>query len=138
MTRSTFLAALTASLISPNLNSQKSPVTSLFSDRSRLLHCIAEVETGNNDALTGPKGELSKYQITRAVWYEYNPDLNFVLACNGLRAEWTARRHLSHLQDAYGDSPSLLAQHWKQRHGPPTKETREYTQRVMNLYNEPK
>lgn len=42
-------------------------------DLSRLLRCIAEVETGNNDSKIGRNGERSRYQIKKNVWYQHCP-----------------------------------------------------------------
>ena len=42
-------------------------------DLSRLLRCIAEVETGNRDWVVGRNGERSRYQIKKSVWYQHCP-----------------------------------------------------------------
>lgn len=169
MTRSTFLKALTALLplkALANLVPKSSPSSSLVDleklngtksvssttstvDLSRLLHAIAEVESGNNDSLEGPKGELSRYQISREVWYQHFPHLNFYLACNGVRANACAERHLNWLRDNdVPDKPYILAYAWNMgrkaamfqlvtsTHGN-TIIGNTYAARVTNLYSDP-
>lgn len=118
-----------------------------WTDLSRLLACIAAVESNDDDLAVGKRSELSKYQISREVWYQHNPDLNFVLACNGVRARETAFKHLVWLSDHLNnDSPFWLAHGW--RFGLeatrnimdifyPDRPTSSYCSRIENLYNDP-
>jgi hypothetical protein len=39
------------------------------------LDALAMIETGNNDAVIGSAGEVSRYQIKPRVWREYSPSL---------------------------------------------------------------
>lgn len=69
---------------------------------SRLLRCIAEVETGNDDFKIGLNGERSRYQITPAVWNQRNGFLtpsklsveHFEMYCRGSEATTWASIHL--------------------------------------------
>lgn len=110
-------------------------------DPSRLLHCISQVESGGDDSLVGPNGELSKYQISRSLWYEHRPTISF-FQCYGVAAEQFAEWHLERLRAIFGDSVYWLAYAWnggvtRARHdrlhavgGAPAN----YAQRVWNLY----
>ena len=68
-------------------------------DLSRLLRCIAEVETGNDDTRIGKHGERSRYQIKRSVWNQYqNGTYAFFAAfCWGATADFVALRHVQWL-----------------------------------------
>jgi hypothetical protein len=63
-------------------------------DLSLLLHCIAEVETGNDDSKIGPKGERSRYQISRTVWEQHYEAYTFDKFCKGCFAKGVAHEHL--------------------------------------------
>lgn len=74
-------------------------------DLSRLLRCLAEVETGNDDTKVGRGGERSRYQISEEVWNQHMSRMvtgfgtlllvnSFWLNCNGKQAEICAYRHI--------------------------------------------
>jgi hypothetical protein len=128
-----------------------SDTTSKSVDLSRLLFCIALVETGNRDDLIGPGGERSRYQITERVWRDvlrssWEPFEN----CKGIMADSVARAHLLWLDSSLpGTSPLeethrdyVLAGCW---HGGLESFVRgrwntkivNYAGRVSNLYNDP-
>lgn len=105
LTRRNFLLAATGLSLIPhgfgsqtiqkiNLSSPNSTHPSSKSvDLSLLLHCIAQVETGNNDLKIGPKGERSRYQISEKVWYQHWPTRPFY-RCRGDAAMYTAVDHI--------------------------------------------
>lgn len=116
-------------------------------DLSRLLRCIAEVESGNNDAKVGRHGERSRYQIKARVWYDYTVH-NFN-ECHGQRAISIAWEHLhwlnNHLpHDLFSEREFRqypLAVAWNG--GLATWQSRlstrvaNYATRVTNLYDDP-
>lgn len=152
MTRSRFLKAVT-SLLPPALvgwitsrsltvvGQPPAPPKSPSTDHARLLRCIAEVETGQRDNLGGLRGELSQYQITANVWYRHYPSLNFVMCCNGIRAQQCAFNHLSWLvKNKVPNDPYWLAVAWKcglKAATGPVVCGRDYATRVQNLYLDP-
>jgi hypothetical protein len=79
--------------------------TSSSVDLSLLLHCIAVVETGNDDSKVGPKGERSRYQISKVVWNQHRGFLvpsavsehDFRTYCKGNEAQVVATWHLKWL-----------------------------------------
>jgi hypothetical protein len=112
--RRNFLQALTASTLTalglskvsaePVITHSGRNLTSSQSvDLSLLLHCIAEVETGNDDSKVGKGGERSRYQISETVWRQHQ-DLThnsrewmtwyFQQCCKGEDAQDIALRHL--------------------------------------------
>lgn len=73
-------------------------------DHSLLCDCLAEIETGGNDTLVGPCGELSKYQISYPVWVQHStPRLSsrdcFQRFCHTIIADALALRHVQHLDN---------------------------------------
>lgn len=132
MTRSTFLKVFSAlpflQLITPTLTLTQSHNSGLDStmtktngllsseDLSRLLRCIAEVETGNDDTKIGRNGERSKYQISEAVWAQHIPDKRFKFEdwCLGYDATSVARSHIHWLSKCSGISQQIwpLAYMW--------------------------
>lgn len=50
-----------------------------------LLLAIASVETGNDPTKVGAKGEVSQYQISKAVWRQHAPKVRF-----NPKQAWTA------------------------------------------------
>ncbi len=133
------------------------PPTSKLLDLSLLLRAIAEVESGNDDLKVGPRGELSRYQIHANMWYQHRKDLNFQMACNGLRAKDCAMVHLAWLDKNLPRESSVevsfreyaLAWCWHgglstwvhERGQAPSGERRRrlnnYAVRVTNLYSDP-
>ncbi len=93
MNRSSFLRVITSSMValkllpltnaaSPRITTSASkkmePSTSKSSvDLSLLLHCIAQVETGNDDTKVGRDGERSRYQISNFVYRQHLPEFSF-------------------------------------------------------------
>ena len=71
MTRRTFIAAVAAV---PLLVRGQS-VTAVIPERPaldvpKLLRCIAEIETGNDDRKIGRRGERSRYQLKLSTWVD--------------------------------------------------------------------
>lgn len=85
--------AASSSTVSISLAPSPSTDTSL----SRLLQCIAAVETGGDDSKVGLRGERSKYQITYAVWRQHMPHMpkraDWARNCRGAVADALADRH---------------------------------------------
>lgn len=103
MNRRTFLhsgiALLILSKLLPLSSAKTTPTTPTQSkslDLSRLLRCIAEVETGNHDNLVGTCGSRSRYQISSVVWYQHS-QLNFNKYCSADYADAVAREHMEWL-----------------------------------------
>jgi hypothetical protein len=125
-------------------------------DLSRLLKCIAQVETGNDDTKVGPKGERSRYQITEDVWWDRLSEpgnkwwrYRFRTECSGHIAEQVAMRHLVWLRNNLIDFPKPITQpFWlafawhaglertllELRGASVTPELYDYARRVTNLY----
>lgn len=169
MKRSTFLKVFTSLFtlpkimsVTPQPSNQKSSVTGGGSessltppspsvDLSLLLDCIAQVETNRNDRAVGKAGELSQYQISPDVWYQHRPNLNFFLACNGIRAQDCAMEHLMWLDKhiprespiekdfrefalAWCWNAGMLI--WKNKNLYITTKVNNYAVRVTNLYTD--
>lgn len=97
-------------------------------DEAKLLHAIAQVETGGV-ARRGHAGEVSKYQMTPAVWLSYagSPSQR---AAKHLR--WLASR-------MENPTPFRLAVAWNGGLGAlkrPSAKTLDYAKRVENLYHD--
>lgn len=110
-------------------------------DLSRLLACIALVETGGDDRKVGKSGERSKYQIGETVWRQYEPSYDHKY-CYGLRAYRVGLSHISWLHSHIGPSVFALALGWhvgldNWRAARFQLPERYYGERVRNLYNEP-
>lgn len=104
-------------------------------DLSRLLACIAEVETGNDDTKIGPCGSRSRYQIHRNTWYGYT-DRNFEQHCWGSTALEIAKLHLLWLNTNLArPTPYRLASAWHSGLST-TYPTSGYALRVHNLYHD--
>lgn len=114
-------------------------------DLSRLLACIAQVETGNRDHLIGPNGERSRYQISIVVWRQHfgrSNDLSFIDDCHSWFASELAYRHFRWLQRHLRNANVYwLATAWRAglsnvingtNYG-----THSYATRVENLYVDP-
>jgi len=117
------------------------PSTSKSLDLSRLLACIALVETGGDDTKIGKSGERSKYQISETVWHEYQPSYEHKY-CYGLRAYRVAISHITWLHSHIGPSVFALALGWhvgleNWRAARFQLPQRYYGERVRNLYNDP-
>jgi hypothetical protein len=97
-------------------------------DSSKMLHSIAQVETGNRN-VRGAAGEISPYQMTPAVWRLYSGS-----------AKERARKHLLWLETQIPNpTPYRLALAWNGGLGAlknPKTATRDYASRVCNLYND--
>lgn len=152
MTRRNFLlVSIQSGLIQPfltgmllskqNSEAATKPLSSSL-DLSRLLACIAEVETGNNDDLVGPNEERSKYQITRSVWYQHMSKTDhYFYHCRGILARTCAIRHILWLLDNLSGYKSVfcIALAWKSglsafKDGLESAADCDYAQRVSNLY----
>jgi hypothetical protein len=128
----------------PTTSSSEEKTVSSSTDHLRLLYSLAEVETGQNDLLVGPKGELSRFQISREVWYQHNPDLNFFLNCTDVRAEYTGLKQLWWLRKHLTE-PTLRRLVYAWRNGlartnctlDAVIDADDYTSRVLNLYFDP-
>lgn len=68
----------------------------------RFLRAIAEIETGNNNALVGRAGERSKYQFMRATWEQYSlvPHGKISSVKYAAEIERVAKTHLNWIQSA--------------------------------------
>ena len=81
-------------------------------DRSRLLACLAEVETGNDDTKVGPCGSRSRYGLHKLTWYDYS-QLDFQTYCRGRAALEVAHLHLNWLiKHLSQPTPYRLAYAW--------------------------
>lgn len=110
-TRRNFLLAITTlpavvSLCGSDTTKQPSQMElkSSLVNLQRLLRCIAEVETGNDDTKVGKNGERSRYQISITVWSQHIDPVsdifwyrNFERECNGDIAKQVALRHVQWL-----------------------------------------
>lgn len=126
MHRRTFLKLAAASLAVPLVGRTEPAVGPVVRlplpkvaglDRERLLHCIAQVESGGNDRKVGPVGERSKYQITYSVWVQHSPPIirdrrTFSEYCNGVVADALARQHLDWIVACVGTSPFAIVAAW--------------------------
>jgi hypothetical protein len=107
-------------------------------DLSRLLTCIAEVESGNRDDKVGSHGERSRYQITEVVWKQHTT-LPFD-RCHGFMAEYVARKHLLWLvENGVTPLPFPLALAWnggleRWKAGKVFQRHHNYASRVNSLY----
>lgn len=115
-------------------------------DLSRLLDCIAQVESGRDDAKVGRSGERSKYQIKECVWRQHlQHELywlpRFETECYGSVAERVAKKHIKWLHSLIGPRPYAIVLAWNvgyknwQRSNFNQHNTT-FANRVMNLYNE--
>lgn len=67
-------------------------------DLSRLLRCIAEVETGDDATKVGLSGERGRYGMKEATWLQHAPHWKFercVFPYDG----WVAWKHIEWLDD---------------------------------------
>lgn len=145
-------ALLASSVTTVNSQNENLNTVSSSTDLSRLLRCIAEVETGNNDALVGVKGERSRYQITKTVWLQHphcwqdGKQCPF-LYCYALNGEKTAELHLRWLDRHLPPCtrPFWLAFAWRAglertllelRGASVTTTFYRYARRVTNLYDD--
>jgi hypothetical protein len=171
MNRRVFLTGATLSpLISPSslgIPTKPAQVVSSFTlsipppsvDLSRLLDCIAQVESGRNDkAESRRNGQViarGRYQLTATTWFQHT-NRPWKLAHNFFVADEIAHRHVSWLDknlppisiDEYHFRPFSLAwcwrgglDMWKVRSSFPDAVTHVYddhANRVVNLYMETK
>jgi hypothetical protein len=108
-----------------------------------LIEAIGEVESGNNDQVIGTAGEVSRFQITPALWREHTV-LPTSCAHIYANARIVARRILYKWQAtlrARGVPDSIIAhvlvQWWAcGPHGVPTEEKRDEMLRITNIYRE--
>lgn len=105
LSRRNFLLAVTGSPIVLVGVTQHSPAKEVVVDvtsqpksvdLSLLLHCIAQVESGDDDSKIGPKGERSRYQISERVWRQHWSTAPFS-CCHGMVATITADLHVDWL-----------------------------------------
>lgn len=148
MTRRDFLLAATVSPLliggfqfSPTPMTAKPVSTSL--DLSRLLACIALVETGGDDTRIGKSGERSKYQIGEKVWDQHMRETCFCFErdCHTTLATLVAWRHSQWLHTHIGPNVFALALGWhvgleNWRTARFQLPQRYYGERVRNLYND--
>lgn len=78
------------------------------------LKVIAEIESGNNDHVTGPHQEVSRFQIKLYVWRKYTHSTRYH---DVAQSTFVARRHLSHLRvvlisHAIKETPELIGLIW--------------------------
>lgn len=109
------------------------PVRTL--DIPRLLRCIAERETRNQDQVIGRSGERSRYQIKRTTWFQHE-SAPFAY-CRGERAYCVALNHVNWLRTKLNDTDSvwMLAYAWNDGLGFRHKaRVVEYAAAVENLY----
>lgn len=146
MNRRTFLAATTSLATVTVLKLSAHPTIELLPisnpapssvslDRSRLLDCLAQVESGRNDMATARRGgrvvALGRYQITEPVWFQHT-NRPWKLAHNFHFATIVAERHLMHLEKLVNPNPFDLAHAW--RYGLRGVTVDDYPNRVHNLY----
>lgn len=97
-------------------------------DHAKLLHAIAQVETGG-DVRRGRAGEVSAWQMTPAVWLSYRGS-----------AKERAAAHLRYLEGRVTNpTPYRLALAWNGGLGAlkrPSTRTKDYAKRVENLYHD--
>lgn len=127
----------TVSLPSPNRSKSTGQSPSPELNVTRLLACIAEVETGQKDWKIGRSGERSQYQIKPIVWNTYRPRVPFVKCC-GAEAAAVAREHIHYLIMTMATYPSALKLgiYWNCGLGARVLNI-SYGKRVQNLYNDP-
>jgi hypothetical protein len=164
--RRNFLKAFTSLCSIPLISRGRSEKTTNHSDESSvlkstvdlslLLHCIAEVETGNDDSKVGKGGERSRYQISEVVWRQHGdeyiqkfPITSFREQCNGKDAYNCAMshllwldRHILHITPIERDFRAFaLAWCWKGGLSSWGKAfsipLNNYAVRVTNLYDDP-
>jgi hypothetical protein len=83
-------------------------------DRSRLLACIAAVESGNRDEKIGKRGERRKYQISEAVWYQHRTfPGRFEDWCHGRDAQIVAEKHIDLLAQLVHPTPFDVGYAWR-------------------------
>jgi hypothetical protein len=142
MTRKNFLKVVTASSLTPLIATAKSSneVSNSSTDLSRLLRCIAAVETSGNDSAVGSCGSRSQYQISHDVWFQYTN--RPFKECRGFHATLVAEKHLMWLlKHGVRRAPYDLALAWHKglwgyKHLLPTTAFNSFQQRVDNLYRD--
>lgn len=149
MNRRSFLLATTSSLIvaasrlSPHptiefLPSVPAPSSESL-DRSRLLDCLAQVESGRNDQAVSFRHNRpiarGRYQIKEITWFQHT-NRPWKLAHNLYFATFVAERHLMWLEKQVNPNPFDLAHAW--RYGAQAGWVRndDYPYRVHNLYHD--
>lgn len=145
----TLLATAQASTLLTPLASMKSTQqpSSVSLDRSRLLDCLAQVESARNDQAVATRLNTpiarGRYQITEPVWFQHT-NRPWKLAHNFHFATIVAERHLATLEKLVNPNPADLAAAW--RYGPNSPwpvntewfQADDYPWRVHNLYYEAK
>lgn len=113
--------------------------------RRAFLKAIDQVETGGRDDALGAAGERGRYQLSRSVW-ELHSKKPFAYAHNRMFAHAVAERHFDRLVHQLelanwpADAESIAAA-WNAGlsatvNNHLTAATRDYAQRVANLYAE--
>lgn len=140
-------ALMTASLVEAQIRATHNPGPAghqqVISLTARRLAALSEVESGNNDHARGRAGEVSRYQITPAVWTEYSRE-PISQATNRWTAELVAYRilevRISHFQRLFPKEQSeqqvylLWSRPARVMH--PTKIEAERAQRFANLVDQ--
>lgn len=110
-------------------------------DQARLLESIAQKEVGGIwDGRPGPCGELSRYQISFAVWIQHSRE-PFAEARNEAKARAVALKHLAWLRAQIaarhqGPSVERIATCWHFGAGHAGRKS-EWGELVANLYRDP-
>lgn len=136
--------------LSPSTSPAAGPSSNLSPslDLTRLLRCIAEVETGNRPNVRGPNGEVGRHQLNRLVWKQHTKipfaswsgDEDFTDAIAWRHIRWLERNLKPHF-----DMPYTLAYCWRgglaswnraRRTGHQNRLYSDYAQRVSNLFHD--
>lgn len=107
-------------------------------NKEAFLTAIAEVESGNNHAAIGKKGERGAYQFTKDTW-DMHSKFSHHNAHFPNHSVMIAFAHLDWLISRVGDDPVKLAIAWNGGPGAvkrPTSQHKSYAQRVVNLYHD--
>lgn len=109
-------------------------------DHDRLLGALAKKETGLGwDGTPGPRGELSAWQITAAVWAQHSREPFATAARDAGKARAVALQHLRWLagrieRAGHAATPERLATCWHYGHTHRRRESR-WGREVENLYH---
>lgn len=118
-----------------------------------LLAAIAAVETGNDPSKVGAKGEVSQYQISKAVWRKHSPKVAYTKGQAPWIATAVATKHIRYingqLDPTIRNRPYWIAVAWNgglgavnkaktngeyiSRHVP--KRVQDYADRVRAMYH---
>lgn len=106
-------------------------------NKEAFLYAIRQVESGDNHAAIGKRGERGAYQFTASTWKRYT-DYPHENAHSETVSTVLAYTHLEYLVEKVGgDDVKKLALAWNcglRGMKKPSSRSKDYAERVMNLY----